>query len=133
MTSTPQASLSEYIKEAPVPPPAAAKPPAAAAAAKPAPAAAAKPADAGKAPAEAAKAPAPAGGKGKDEVPAGVDAKKWKVAVKEGGKKGVELAGCADMGGLEFFTTQVQEGGREGGRERGSEGARERGSEGSIS
>ena len=25
----------------------------------------------------------------------------------QGGKKGVELAGCADMGGLEFFTTQV--------------------------
>uniref|UniRef100_A0A7S0DZ84 Uncharacterized protein n=1 Tax=Hanusia phi TaxID=3032 RepID=A0A7S0DZ84_9CRYP len=39
--------------------------------------------------------------------PAGVDAKKWKAAVKEGGKKGVELAGCADMGGLEFFTTTI--------------------------
>lgn len=40
--------------------------------------------------------------------PAGCDNKKWKAAVKEGGKKGVELAGCADMGGLEFFTTQIE-------------------------
>ena len=31
-----------------------------------------------------------------------------KAAVKEGGKKGVELAGCADMGGLEFLTTQIE-------------------------
>ncbi|EKX38083.1 hypothetical protein GUITHDRAFT_165323 [Guillardia theta CCMP2712] len=36
------------------------------------------------------------------------DSKKMKAAVKEGGKKGVELAGCADMGGLEFFTTQIE-------------------------
>ena len=35
-------------------------------------------------------------------------AKRMKAAVKEGGKKGVELAGCADMGGLEFFTTQIE-------------------------
>mmetsp|Transcript_71162 Transcript_71162/g.148423 ORF Transcript_71162/g.148423 Transcript_71162/m.148423 type:complete len:179 (-) Transcript_71162:119-655(-) len=35
------------------------------------------------------------------------DPKKVKAAVKEGGKKGVELAGCADMGGLEFFTTSL--------------------------
>ena len=26
----------------------------------------------------------------------------------QGGKKGVELAGCADLGGLEFFTTQME-------------------------
>eukprot|EP01126_Amoeba_proteus_P017414 TRINITY_DN18383_c0_g1_i1.p2 TRINITY_DN18383_c0_g1~~TRINITY_DN18383_c0_g1_i1.p2 ORF type:complete len:199 (-),score=33.45 TRINITY_DN18383_c0_g1_i1:73-621(-) len=36
------------------------------------------------------------------------DQKKLKAAIKEGGKKGVELAGCADMGGLEFFTTQIE-------------------------
>eukprot|EP00284_Hemiselmis_tepida_P005575 CAMPEP_0174926286 /NCGR_PEP_ID=MMETSP1355-20121228/10979_1 /TAXON_ID=464990 /ORGANISM="Hemiselmis tepida, Strain CCMP443" /LENGTH=179 /DNA_ID=CAMNT_0016172313 /DNA_START=23 /DNA_END=562 /DNA_ORIENTATION=+ len=37
------------------------------------------------------------------------DAKQIAKCVKEGGKKGVELAGCADLGGLEFFTTQMQE------------------------
>uniref|UniRef100_A0A7S0MMF5 Uncharacterized protein n=1 Tax=Cryptomonas curvata TaxID=233186 RepID=A0A7S0MMF5_9CRYP len=36
------------------------------------------------------------------------DPKALKAAIKEGGKKGVELAGCADMGGLEFFTTQIE-------------------------
>eukprot|EP00281_Chroomonas_sp_CCMP1168_P034143 CAMPEP_0206243648 /NCGR_PEP_ID=MMETSP0047_2-20121206/17716_1 /ASSEMBLY_ACC=CAM_ASM_000192 /TAXON_ID=195065 /ORGANISM="Chroomonas mesostigmatica_cf, Strain CCMP1168" /LENGTH=185 /DNA_ID=CAMNT_0053668775 /DNA_START=26 /DNA_END=583 /DNA_ORIENTATION=- len=33
--------------------------------------------------------------------------KKMKAAIKEGGKKGVELLGCADLGGLEFFTTKM--------------------------
>jgi hypothetical protein len=124
----PQTALSEYIKDATVPPPSAAKSTAAAAAPAGKPAAAGgkggKGGDAAKAPAEAAAKPAaakpaapaaPAGGKAKDEVPAGVDAKKWKTAVKEGGKKGVELAGCADMGGLEFFTTQVASAGANGG------------------
>lgn len=60
----------------------------------------------------------PAAGIGKGDAggSAGADAKdleekaakKMKAAVKEGGKKGVELAGCADMGGLEFFTTQIE-------------------------
>mmetsp|Transcript_33971 Transcript_33971/g.85926 ORF Transcript_33971/g.85926 Transcript_33971/m.85926 type:complete len:396 (+) Transcript_33971:62-1249(+) len=54
------------------------------------------------------KEEAPAAPKKDEGPPAGVDAKKWKAAVKEGGKKGVELAGCADMGGLEFFTTQIE-------------------------
>ena len=29
------------------------------------------------------------------------------ATVKEGGKKGIEISGAADMGGLEFFCTQV--------------------------
>jgi hypothetical protein len=110
-----QAALADYVKDITVPPPAAAKPAAAAKAdAAGAKADAAKPADskpaaaAAAVPAAAAAAAAPAPAKAKEEIPAGVDAKKWKAAVKEGGKKGVELAGCADMGGLEFFTTQVR-------------------------
>eukprot|EP00293_Proteomonas_sulcata_P011809 CAMPEP_0184307926 /NCGR_PEP_ID=MMETSP1049-20130417/16530_1 /TAXON_ID=77928 /ORGANISM="Proteomonas sulcata, Strain CCMP704" /LENGTH=180 /DNA_ID=CAMNT_0026620515 /DNA_START=1 /DNA_END=543 /DNA_ORIENTATION=- len=35
------------------------------------------------------------------------DPKKLKAAVKEGGKKGVELKGCFEMGGMEFFTTKI--------------------------
>jgi hypothetical protein len=37
-----------------------------------------------------------------------LDAKKIKAANKEGGKKGVEIEGAADMGGLEFFCTRIQ-------------------------
>ena len=85
-----------------MPPPAAPKP---AATNKPPPAAkSAEPPKGSEAP---KSVPATAAAK-KDKAPAGVDVKKWKAAVKEGGKKGVELAGCADMGGLEFFTTQVR-------------------------
>ena len=29
------------------------------------------------------------------------------ATIKEGGKKGIEISGAADMGGLEFFCTQV--------------------------
>uniref|UniRef100_A0A7R9YJD1 Nucleoside diphosphate kinase n=1 Tax=Diacronema lutheri TaxID=2081491 RepID=A0A7R9YJD1_DIALT len=58
---------------------------------KPAAAAAAAPEDAEKAAKEAAKA--------RD--------KQMKAAIKEGGKKGVELEGASDMGGLEFFCTSV--------------------------
>merc|ERR1719326_2748960 len=35
------------------------------------------------------------------------DAKKLKAAVKEGGKKGQDVAGVADMGGLDFFCTTI--------------------------
>merc|ERR1719428_566365 len=38
----------------------------------------------------------------------GLDAKACKVAKKEGGKKGAELAGASDMGGIEFFTTYCE-------------------------
>merc|ERR1712007_202102 len=34
---------------------------------------------------------------------------KLKKVVKEGGKRGVEIEGAADMGGLEFFCTSVDE------------------------
>jgi len=34
--------------------------------------------------------------------------KKLKALVKEGGKKGVEIEGAADMGGLQFFCTTVE-------------------------
>jgi UDP-glucose 4-epimerase len=37
----------------------------------------------------------------------GYHEKKLKVVKKEGGKKGAELAGAADMGGIEYFTTVV--------------------------
>jgi len=37
----------------------------------------------------------------------GFHEKKLKVVKKEGGKKGAELAGAADMGGIEYFTTVV--------------------------
>jgi hypothetical protein len=44
-----------------------------------------------------------------DELPKvseeGYHEKKVKVVKKEGGKKGAELAGAADMGGIEYFTT----------------------------
>merc|ERR1711948_178692 len=35
--------------------------------------------------------------------------KKIKKVVKEGGKRGVEIEGAADMGGLQFFCTSVEE------------------------
>merc|ERR1712032_1141322 len=35
--------------------------------------------------------------------------KKMKKVVKEGGKRGVEIEGAADMGGLQFFCTSVDE------------------------
>jgi hypothetical protein len=46
----------------------------------------------------------------KEEAPKPVDpAKKKKAVIKEGGKRGVEIEGAADMGGLQFFCTSVQE------------------------
>merc|ERR1712070_606971 len=46
----------------------------------------------------------------KDAAPAAVDpAKKLKAVIKEGGKRGVEIEGAADMGGLQFFSTSVDE------------------------
>merc|ERR1719264_2121665 len=36
-------------------------------------------------------------------------AKKLKKVIKEGGKRGVEIEGAADMGGLQFFCTSVDE------------------------
>jgi len=49
--------------------------------------------------------------KAKDEPKGGdVDReKKLKKVVKEGGKRGVEIEGAADMGGLQFFCTSVDE------------------------
>ena len=38
-----------------------------------------------------------------------VDAKKMKAVIKEGGKKGVEIQGVSEMGGLEFFCTKMDE------------------------
>lgn len=38
-----------------------------------------------------------------------VDAGKLKKVVKEGGKRGVEIEGASDMGGLQFFCTSVEE------------------------
>ncbi|OZJ02776.1 hypothetical protein BZG36_03487 [Bifiguratus adelaidae] len=38
-----------------------------------------------------------------------VDQKKLKAVIKEGGKRGVEIIGVAEMGGLEFFCTKVEE------------------------
>jgi len=35
--------------------------------------------------------------------------KKLKKVIKEGGKRGVEIEGAADMGGLTFFCTSVDE------------------------
>jgi len=52
---------------------------------------------------EKEKAAAPA------EKPAEDPAKKLKKVIKEGGKRGVEIEGAADMGGLQFFSTSVEE------------------------
>ena len=38
-----------------------------------------------------------------------VDEKKLKKVIKEGGKRGVEIEGAADMGGLAYFCTKVDE------------------------
>merc|ERR1712087_516400 len=52
-------------------------------------------------------------GGGKQEVqpvdPAEERKKKLKKVIKEGGKRGVEIEGAADMGGLQFFCTSVDE------------------------
>mmetsp|Transcript_77997 Transcript_77997/g.252186 ORF Transcript_77997/g.252186 Transcript_77997/m.252186 type:complete len:440 (-) Transcript_77997:266-1585(-) len=45
----------------------------------------------------------------KDEKPAVDPVKKKKAVIKEGGKRGVEIEGAADMGGLQFFCTSVDE------------------------
>merc|ERR1719163_1367714 len=45
----------------------------------------------------------------KDEDPAEAKKKKLKAVIKEGGKRGVEIEGAADMGGLQFFCTSVDE------------------------
>jgi len=47
--------------------------------------------------------------KPKDEKPPEDPAKKLKKVIKEGGKRGVEIEGAADMGGLQFFCTSVDE------------------------
>merc|ERR1712241_1236965 len=47
--------------------------------------------------------------KAKDEKPPEDPAKKLKKVIKEGGKRGVEIEGAADMGGLQFFCTSVDE------------------------
>merc|ERR1719246_336009 len=55
------------------------------------------------------------GKKGKEEAPAEAAAEdpekerkdKLKKVIKEGGKRGVEIEGAADMGGLQFFCTSV--------------------------
>jgi len=64
-----------------------------------------------KADAPAKKAEAPAK-KEKADAPAAADPvmdakKKLKATIKEGGKRGVEIEGAADMGGLQFFCTSV--------------------------
>merc|ERR1712045_486981 len=43
------------------------------------------------------------------EDPEEVYKKKLKKVIKEGGKRGVEIEGAADMGGLQFFCTSVDE------------------------
>merc|ERR1711933_428106 len=43
------------------------------------------------------------------EKPPEDPAKKLKKVIKEGGKRGVEIEGAADMGGLQFFCTSVDE------------------------
>jgi len=51
-----------------------------------------------------------AGGDEEDKPkPAEDPAKKLKKVIKEGGKRGVEIEGAADMGGLQFFCTSVDE------------------------
>jgi len=44
-----------------------------------------------------------------EEKPPEDPAKKLKKVLKEGGKRGVEIEGAADMGGLQFFCTSVDE------------------------
>jgi len=45
----------------------------------------------------------------KEESPEEARKKKMKKVLKEGGKRGVEIEGAADMGGLQFFCTNVEE------------------------
>merc|ERR1712203_587174 len=48
----------------------------------------------------------------KEKTPAELEEekkKKLKKVIKEGGKRGVEIEGAADMGGLQFFCTSVDE------------------------
>jgi hypothetical protein len=45
----------------------------------------------------------------KDEDPEAARKKKLKAVIKEGGKRGVAIEGAADMGGLQFFCTSVDE------------------------
>merc|ERR1719424_2294230 len=45
----------------------------------------------------------------KEEDPVEARKKKMKKVMKEGGKRGVEIEGAADMGGLQFFCTNVEE------------------------
>jgi len=47
--------------------------------------------------------------KGGDDKKADDPEKKLKKVIKEGGKRGVEIEGAADMGGLQFFSTSVDE------------------------
>merc|ERR550537_1982780 len=49
--------------------------------------------------------------KSKEDAPKAPEdpAKKLKKVIKEGGKRGVEIEGAADMGGLQFFCTSVDE------------------------
>mmetsp|Transcript_71000 Transcript_71000/g.188786 ORF Transcript_71000/g.188786 Transcript_71000/m.188786 type:complete len:246 (-) Transcript_71000:296-1033(-) len=45
----------------------------------------------------------------KEEDPEAARKAKLKKVIKEGGKRGVEIEGAADMGGLQFFCTSVEE------------------------
>jgi len=45
----------------------------------------------------------------KEEDPEAARKSKLKKVIKEGGKRGVEIEGAADMGGLQFFCTSVEE------------------------
>lgn len=64
------------------------------------------------APVEALKADDPAAGnefivKGPEQTEVKATEKKLKTVLKEGGKRGVEIEGAADMGGLQFFCTMM--------------------------
>merc|ERR1712037_633924 len=45
----------------------------------------------------------------KEDDPEAARKAKLKRVIKEGGKRGVEIEGAADMGGLQFFCTSVDE------------------------
>lgn len=55
------------------------------------------------------KAKAAKDDKAKEVDPVEERKKKMKKVIKEGGKRGVEIEGAADMGGLQFFCTSVDE------------------------
>jgi len=59
--------------------------------------------------ADAKKGAAPKADAKKEEDPVEARKKKMKKVLKEGGKRGVEIEGAADMGGLQFFCTNVEE------------------------